>query len=296
MISAVLLTAFFLGSVLLILRTIYSQLFNKYGDVRIKIRKTTKKHFEKASATTNNTDFFQRVSGVSLLEQCKYGSCQYAGVASAIDTMKILKDSKVDPFEFFGIQSDLLKEQLQKESDVLNVLTIQLSAMTANEGDVELNVSIPLETNNFSNTSLYSPSTPTRSSFYTLKSSSFSLPTTSSKSPSSSTGSSTTGFELVSESNALKFSHIRTVDDVFKTMRESSFDLWTVSRLAFQSAFNRELVSFILPNKSHVPSSWLKKELFTDSASSLRTGIECYILEQVGLIKNIDDSLEGFQT
>ncbi|KAF0980015.1 hypothetical protein FDP41_001168 [Naegleria fowleri] len=360
MISVVLLSTFFLGSVLLILRTIYAQLFNKYGDVRIKIRNkritkkstdpqsSTSSHLSKDTTVTPNStssspftslpaesqtetpaavtteshklsdlisqsknlaDFFQRVSGVSLLEQCKYGSCQYSGVVSAIDTMKILKESHVDPFEFFGIQTDLLKEQLQKESDVLNVLTIQLSALTANEGNVELNGAASLSTasfNKFDSTFHYSFSSATTSSTTTTTSSLYSpsnkmlksLRASSSppSSPNASPNSLGTGFELVSENNALKFAHIRTVDDVFKTMRESSFDLWTVSRLAFQSAFNRELVSFIVPNKSHVPSSWLKKELFTDSASSLRTGMECYILEQMGFIKNMDDSLQGFQT
>ena len=287
---------------------------SKYKHVNLQLKKSSCKLSDLINTSKNLSDFFQRVSGVSVLQQCKFGSCQYAGVASAIETMKILKEHGVDPLEFFGIQKEALLEQSQKEADVLNVLVIQLAALTTSEGaESPTDQSFPsssslssfgssysLYNNSFSSvvnnssetntTEAPSPRSPSRMT-------PMSYPTSPSKgSPSTSASPKQQGFEVVSEETAFKFSHMKTVDEVFQAMKETSFDLWTVSRLAFQSAFNREMNSFILPSRAAVPSHWLTKELCTDTASSFRTGMECYILGNLGFIKNIDESLKGFQT
>ncbi|EFC46851.1 hypothetical protein NAEGRDRAFT_79033 [Naegleria gruberi] len=279
------------------------------------------------SQSKNLADFFQRVSGKSffssfiknifiykfenpfllnhkgicVLQKCKYGSCQYAGVMSAIDAMKTLKEHGVDPLDFFGIRFENLQERILDENDALQILTIQLAALTSNDtpgGVIDYSSmtntsSVLMKTH--STTSL--PSVGSHSSFESTENLSVFYATSSPlSSPMASPRGEKSGFEYVTEENNMKFSNIQTVDEVFKTMRDSSFDLWTVSRLAFQSAFNRELNGFINPTTSDVPADWLTREMTSDTASSFRTGMECFILEQMGFIKNIDDALQDFQT
>ncbi|KAL9650221.1 hypothetical protein ABK040_014877 [Willaertia magna] len=204
------------------------------SDIEIELKEkgkqtTTIKLVELIRQCKNLPDFLHKVSGTPFLSPCKYGSCQYSGIVATIETMKILQEKGVDPLKFFGVSDLRLKELAKKEKEVLRILSLQMSALTMDEGQTH-HIPKPL----------------------------------------------------------------KSLDDYFHQMKQSSYDLWTVARLAFQSTFQRDLESFVNVKQCQVPSNWLKQELFMESANNFRTGMECYVLKCFGYMKNMDEALVDF--